>query len=142
MDRPQHGAEVQAVACTIVRPRVRFRDAANDEVRGGQHGVMMAEETEVCPFCMTPIPQGAVVCRGCGANKGINQGWMPAILLVGAFYLFWGPFVGLVGLTHLGTDDMATVAAVMGVAVTVGGFFLLRAMFRQMAKPVWRRHVA
>jgi hypothetical protein len=25
--------------------------------------------SEICPFCHTEIPNGAVVCRGCGANK-------------------------------------------------------------------------
>lgn len=29
--------------------------------------------TEACPFCMTEIPDGASVCRGCGAEKGVGS---------------------------------------------------------------------
>lgn len=25
--------------------------------------------TETCPFCHADVPNGAIVCRGCGANK-------------------------------------------------------------------------
>ena len=65
------------------------------------------------------------------------------ILFFGALWLFWGPFVGLMGLTHLGGDDpMAIKACVLGLAVTVVGFFPMRWMCKRMMEPVWRRHVA
>ena len=27
------------------------------------------KSVERCPFCQTEVPDGAIVCRGCGANK-------------------------------------------------------------------------
>ena len=87
----------------------------------------MTEKTECCPFCATPIPSGASVCRGCGANRGIRGELMGGILLVGALYLFWGPGLGLLGLTHLdGNDPMAIKACLVGGLVTIIGFFPLR----------------
>ena len=102
----------------------------------------MTGEAETCPFCGTSIPSGVSVCRECGANRGIRGETILPLLFFGALWLFWGPFVGLMGLTHLGDDGGATAASVFGVVITVVGFFPIRWMCRRMVEPVWRRHVA
>lgn len=37
------------------------------------NNIVMREKLENCPFCMTEINQGASVCTGCGAQKGITN---------------------------------------------------------------------
>jgi predicted nucleic acid-binding Zn ribbon protein len=102
----------------------------------------MTGENEACPFCATPIPTGAVVCRGCGANKGIKGEVIWPILFFGAFWLFWGPVMGVLGLVRFGEDDKAAGICVLGLVVTVVGFFPMRWMCRAMMEPVWRRNMA
>lgn len=108
---------------------------------GNAYGAAAAQET--CPFCATPIPSGASVCRGCGANRGFRGEMIWGILFFGVFWLVLGPIAGLVGLAHLGEGDpMAAKSCVLGLTVTTIGFFPMRWMCRKMMEPVWRRHVA
>ncbi|MBV8524865.1 MAG: hypothetical protein JOY71_22565 [Acetobacteraceae bacterium] len=64
------------------------------------------------------------------------------ILFFGALWLFWGPGIGLAGLTHLGEDPKAVGACILGLAVTTIGFFPMRWKCRKMVEPVWRLYVA
>ena len=100
----------------------------------------MAENVANCPLCTTPVPRGAIVCRGCGATRqSFNASLLLPFLFVGAFYLFWGPMIAFMGLTHLGNDDTATGAAILGVLVTIGGFIPMRWIVRKLGQPVWVR---
>lgn len=102
----------------------------------------MTANTETCPFCATPIPSGASVCRGCGANRGIRGEMIWPILFFGGFWLFWGLGLALASMARLGKDDEAAGYCVLGLVIAVIGFFPMRWMCRKLMEPIWHRYVA
>lgn len=47
----------------------------------------MSARTEICPFCMSPVNEGATVCSACGANKRkalSGLGWLLVLLSIGS----------------------------------------------------------
>lgn len=58
-----------------------------------------------CPFCMTAIPEGATVCRGCGAYEQlVASGWIGVLMLlldlaifIGSMLMVDNPLVGVIG---------------------------------------------
>jgi hypothetical protein len=83
--------------------------------------------SEVCPFCHTEIPDGAIVCRGCGANKrpAANLGTIIA------------PLLGLFGAASLvGNGRYGWAFLVAAVCV-----FLIRFIYRRAQQAVWARQL-
>jgi len=94
-----------------------------------------------CPFCRSSINDGATVCAACGAHKGtaMDSGSGPGclLLILTAAYLGCGPLVLLGGI--LISAKGQGLAILFGGAVTVGGFFVLRACFRWTGGVRWYR---
>lgn len=108
----------------------------------GDGGVEMTEVTEQCPLCTTAIPPGAVVCRGCGANKRLNGARVLVLLVLGGAYIVFGPVLVIVGLNALEHDKGAAAVIAFGAAVAVIGFFPLWFVAKMAAEPMWYRHIA
>lgn len=99
----------------------------------------MTEVNVDCPFCATAMPAGASVCRSCGANKGTRSGLTVPLLLVGAFWFFWGPLMCWFAFYESSPGTVPPGYGALFIGVTVAGAFVLRWIWRKMAQPVWRR---
>jgi hypothetical protein len=81
--------------------------------------------TENCPFCQTEIPDRAIVCRGCGANKrrAVDGG-----IILGSF------IVMAVAFQMIGTSW-----SILGWLIIAGCIAILVWAFRNMRKMIWVR---
>jgi hypothetical protein len=80
---------------------------------------------ENCPFCHTEIPDGAIVCRGCGANKrsAVNG----------------GIFLGLILIGGAASQMLGTSWSALGWLIIAGCIAILVWAFRNMRKMIWVR---
>jgi len=65
----------------------------------------MSDVQEQCPFCKSNIVPGAIVCRGCGATKGRDGGRVLATMVMGGFYVFFGPLVVILAAHSMSQND-------------------------------------
>ena len=81
--------------------------------------------TEQCPFCRSEIPEGAIVCRGCGANKRRVSDAREAVaaLIPGA----------------LGIYTLTTTWWIVGAILLVGSVLVITWSYRNFKKIVWVR---
>ena len=94
-----------------------------------------------CPLCTTEIPDGAVVCRGCGATETLNGTMLKWAFFFGLFYVVIGGTATFRGLAHMGKGKEYSDALAIGLTILLVGAPILYFFIRQAGRKVWVRSI-
>ena len=96
---------------------------------------------EECPFCTTTVPDGAIVCRGCGATKTINGMMLKYALVFSVIFAVFGGVPFFRGMLYYDWGKEYRDALFIGICVLLVGCPLLYWTYRKAFQHIWVRSI-